>query len=244
MKLYNKIAKYADMTYESKDYKKEVNFILSIFKRYKVKPKLIYDVACGSGRHSKMLIDKGFKVEGIDLNKGMIKLVKKRIPGFKVYKQDMRKLKMKKKANCIITMFNAINHLNGYKDFELMLRNYKKNLNDKGLIIFDTMFDQKNWLPGYHNAKTTKYKDTIIGKVDRSFKMSKDKGFVYQLFVVFEGKKKSPKIFESSYNNFIYDLQKMKKIIKKVGFKHKIYYNFSLNAKRTKNCYYVFVLQK
>jgi len=244
LKLYNEIAKYADITYDVKDYKKEVKFIVDILKKYGVKPKLIYDVACGSGNHSRILLEKGFNVIGVDLNKGMINVAKKKVPKLKVYQQDMRKLKMKRKADCIITMFNAINHFSSYKDFEMMLKSYWNNLNDRGLVIFDTMFDQKNWLDEYHNARTIKRGNIIIGKVDRSFKMNHDFGFVHQVFVVFEGKKKNAKIIESKYDNFVYDIRKMKDIIKRTGFKFRVYYNFSLTARRKKNCYYVFVLQK
>jgi len=244
MRLYNELSKYADLTYETKDYRKEARFIIDIFRKYKVKPKLIYDVACGSGRHSQLLMSRGYKVVGVDLNKGMINLAKKRVPALKIYRQDMRKLNMKEKADCIITMFNAINHFSSYEDFESMLKSYKRNLNKGGLVIFDTMFDQRNWLDEYHNARTIKKGNVTVGKVDRSFKMSRNKGFVHQVFVVFEDKKKTAKIFESKYENFVYDLGRMKKIIREVGFKYELYYNFSLTEKRTKNCYYVFVLQK
>ena len=244
MKLYNELAKYTDISWNKKNYEKEVKFIVNIFKKNKIKPKLIYDVACGSGPHSKILLEKGFNVVGVDMNKGMINVAKRKVPKLRIHQQDMRKLNMKKKTDCIITMFNAINHLSSYKDFEMMLKSYWKNLNDSGLVIFDTMFDQKNWLDEYHNARTIKKGNIIIGKVDRSFRINKNFGFVHQVFTVFEGKEKKAKIFESKYMNFVYDIERMKNIIKKVGFKFKLYYDFSLTAKKKKNCYYVFVLQK
>ena len=53
MKLYNQLAKYVDMLYGvTQDYEKQIKFILQIFKKHKTKPKLIYDVGCGSGRHA------------------------------------------------------------------------------------------------------------------------------------------------------------------------------------------------
>lgn len=244
LKLYNELAKYLPLMYSKKNYKKDIDFFIKIFKKHKVKPKLIYDVACGFGPHAKLLMRKGYSVIGIDYNQGMIDAAKKNVPKLKVYKQDMKKLNMKQKADCIITMFNAINHLKSYKEFEMMLKSYKKNLNKRGLIIFDTMFDQKNWLNEYHNIKVIKKGDLVIGRVDRSYKMSKNKGGVQQVFVVYEKKDKPPKIFLSKYINFIYDVRKMRQIIKKLGFKLKIYYNFSTRAKWSKNYAYVFVLQK
>ncbi|MBU1975675.1 MAG: class I SAM-dependent methyltransferase [Nanoarchaeota archaeon] len=244
MKMYNEMAKYVDLTYSTKDYAKEVKFITDIFRKYQAKPKLIYDVACGSGNHSKLLIAKGYRVIGVDSNKGMLKLARQNVPKMPVFQQDMRTLNIKEKADCIITMFNAINHLTSYTDFERMLRAYKNNLNEGGLIIFDTMFDQRNWHKEFWNSKTIKKGNLIIGKVDRSYRQSKNRGFVHQVYVIFEGKQKKCKIMESKYNNFIYELPKMNKIIMKLGFKHNIYYNFSITAKRTSGCFYLFVLQK
>ncbi len=244
MKLYNELAEIVDISWNRKNYANEVKFIVDVFKKYKIKPKLIYDVACGSGPHSKLLLEEGFNVVGVDMNKGMIRVAKKKVPKLKIHQQDMRKLNMKKKADGIITMFNAINHFSSYNDFEMMLKSYWKNLNNKGIVIFDTMFDQRNWLDEFHNARIIKQDNIVIGKVDRSFRINRDFGFVHQVFTVFEGKKKTAKILESKYMNFVYDVERMKKIIKKVGFKFNLYYDFSLTARRKKNCYYVFVLQK
>lgn len=244
MKLYNELAKYVDITYSTKNYELEVQFMIDIFKRYKIKPLLIYDVACGSGNHSKILLEKGYNIVDVDLNRGMINVAKKKVSKLRIYQQDMRKLNMKEKADCIITMFNAINHFSSYRDFEMMLRSYWNNLNNKGVVIFDTMFDQKNWPNEFNNSKIIRTDSLIIGKVDRAFRINEDFGFVHQVFNIFEGKKQKVKILESKYLNFIYDIDKMKKIIDKVGFRFRLYYDFSLTAKRKNNCYNVFVLQK
>ncbi|MEA3429848.1 MAG: class I SAM-dependent methyltransferase, partial [Nanoarchaeota archaeon] len=217
MKHYNEMAEVVESSWCNKNYVKEVSFFLKIFKQYGIKPNLIYDVACGSGSHAKLLMDKGYGVIGVDLNDGMIRLAKKKVPKLRIVKQDMRKLNMNKKADCIITMFNAINHFSSYKDFEMMLKSYKNNLSPEGIVIFDTMLEQRNWIDGFHGAKSRKFENKIIAKVDRSYRVSKNKGFTHQVFVVFEGKNKKAKILEGGYENFIYDIDRMKNIIKKVG---------------------------
>ena len=239
------MAEYVDALYgENQDYLKETKFILSIFKKHKIKPELIYDVACGSGRHSNLLKEKGYAVVGIDLNEGMLKLARESFPDITFLKQNMTKLSMKKKADCIITMFNAVNHLKNHFEFENMLRAYSKNLNEKGLVIFDTMWDPNNWVDGHFSAKKTKINNSIIVKADSSFQLDKNKGFVRQVYIVWEGKNKKAKIMETTYTNFLFDITKIKSISKKCGFKVHTYYDFSLTAKKRKNCRYVFVLEK
>ncbi len=244
MKLYNSLAELAVLSWTGKNYLKEVNFIINVFKKYRIKPKLIYDVACGTGPHSRIFLEKGFDIVGFDLNQGMINLAKKQVPQLKIYKQDMRYLNVKKKADCIITMFNAINHLESYSDFEKMLKSYWSSLNEGGLVIFDTNMVQTNWKDNYFEAKTFQKNSLSLGRINRSFRISKNLGFAHQVFALFEGKNKKAKVVENSYKMFIFDVKKVKEIIKKVGFKIKIYYDFSLTAKHHKGSYYVFVLTK
>lgn len=243
MELYNKLAKYADITYSNKNYQKEVEFILQIFNKYDLKPKLIYDIGCGSGNHSKILLKRGYHVIGVDLNQGMINLAKKNVPKLKVLKQDMRKLKLSKKGDCIITMFNAINHFSSYADFEMMLNSYYQSLNRGGLVIFDTMFTQEGWINKYHGAKTYLTENFLLAKVDHSLRLGKNKGFIHQIYVVIKGKTPA-KFYQHHYENLIYDFNRMIKIIKTVGFSVKVFYNFSLTERRNEPCTKVFVLQK
>ncbi|NQU78196.1 class I SAM-dependent methyltransferase [Candidatus Woesearchaeota archaeon] len=245
MKLYNEMAKYVDMTYkEVKDYRQEVGFIIQMFRKHKLRPKLIYDVACGAGNHSRLLMQKGYNVIGADMNPGMIRLARKQVPNLKIFRQDMRNLHMEQKADCIITMFNAINHLENHSDFEKMIKSYHKNLNKGGLVIFDTMWDPNNWIDGFYSVQKYKIENTIIAKSDRSILLSKNRGFVHQVYVVWEGKSRNAKIMETKWVNFLFDIDKMKRIISKNGFKLRIYYNFSTTERKKKNCYYVFVLEK
>jgi len=244
MKYYNELPEYVVETWRNKNYDKEVKFILDIFKKQKVKPSLIADVACGAGSHASRLMKKGFNVIGVDLYDGMIKLAKKRVPKLKVLKQDMRKLKLPKKVDCILTMFNVINHLENYKDFEKMLKAYGSNLNDGGLIIFDSFINQGTWLPNRFVSTTLECDGFKMGIIDNSRTLSKTKGYIHQVFAILKDNSKKPTVYERDFVFFIYDLTKIKELIKKLGFKLKIYYDFSLTSKKKKFSSLVFVLQK
>lgn len=67
------MAKYYDLFYSSKSYEKEVSFLESLIKDRKT----ILDVGCGTGIHIKLLSKKGYLVDGVDLNKEMLDIVKK-----------------------------------------------------------------------------------------------------------------------------------------------------------------------
>jgi len=50
------------LLYTSKNYKNEVDFILRRIKQHKIDEKILIDVACGSGNHSKIFQKKGYKI--------------------------------------------------------------------------------------------------------------------------------------------------------------------------------------
>jgi len=71
-KHYMALAKYYDLIYSWKDYKKEAGIIHRLIQKHKkTKGKEVLEVACGSGNHIQYL--KGsYTVTGIDINQGIL----------------------------------------------------------------------------------------------------------------------------------------------------------------------------
>ena len=234
--LYNKLAKYTDLSYFDKDYKRETKFILKRIKENKIIGKTLIDVACGSGNHSKLLQKKGYKIYGVDLNKGMLNLIKRNIPNIKLYEQDMRKLNLPIKSDVIICMFNSINYNMGYDQFEETLRRFYSQLNKKGIVIFDTFFTKENWKEGHFGIKKFSAQNLDVARVFKSTSKG-NVGRTNQTYIIYENGKK--KLFEDVNEIYLFDKNKLKEIMKKIGFKTKIYYDFSENTKKGHNCVFV-----
>ena len=92
MKLYKQLAKFYDKIYASIPYEKWADFIFRCWKKFcKSKGKDLLDVACGTGNLMLELKKLGFNVFGLDLNKEMIKIAKKKIKTkAKFYIGDMK----------------------------------------------------------------------------------------------------------------------------------------------------------
>jgi ubiquinone/menaquinone biosynthesis C-methylase UbiE len=226
-KMYNKLAKYTDLLYSDKDYRKEVNFIFKKIKNHK--NKIIIDVACGSGNHSKIFQKKGYKIYGVDLNKGMLKLAKNNIPKAKLFCQDMRKLNLKTKGSILICMFNSINYNFGYKQFKSTLKRFYDHLDDKGIVVFDSLFTKDNWCEGYFSVDKHSSKNLDIARINKSLR-NKDVGNVEQTYIIYENKKKI--MFETANKIFLFDKERILKLMEEVGFKAKYYYDFSDSKKK------------
>ncbi|HLC88975.1 MAG TPA: class I SAM-dependent methyltransferase [Candidatus Nanoarchaeia archaeon] len=222
--MYNQLAKYTDLLYSSKDYQKEVDFILRRIKESNLSGKILTDVACGSGNHAKIFQKYGYQVYGVDLNQGMLNLARKNVPKIKLYRQDLRKLDLKIKADVILCMFNSINYNFSYSQLKSTLKLFHRHLNRRGMVVFDTMFTEDNWVEGYFGAEQFRFLKLDLSRISKS--SSKNNiGTVDQTYVIFDHGKK--KIFENVNQLFIFDKNKIKKLMEEVGFRTKLYNNFS-----------------
>ncbi|MFX1374204.1 MAG: class I SAM-dependent DNA methyltransferase [Promethearchaeota archaeon] len=77
--MYKELAKYYDIIYSWKEYKKEINRINKLIKKYKLSEgNKLLDVGCGTGKHLQYFKD-NYLCTGIDLNNEMINIAKTNI---------------------------------------------------------------------------------------------------------------------------------------------------------------------
>src|SRR5215213_773295 len=222
--LYNQLSKYIDASYRrTKNYQQEVDFIL---RRVGNRPgeRILIDVACGSGGHAELLSKAGFEVYAADLNDGMLRLVKKNLPKARVFKQDMRHLDVPVKADVLICMYNSINYNYSYAEISHTLQRFYDHLKPGGVLIFDTAFMKHTWKPEPFSVETMTTPEFEVARVNKSYKKSAF-GIVEIVFVIFEKGRK--KIIEAQNKIFLPDYERMLKLMKQIGFKTKVYFEFS-----------------
>lgn len=140
MVLYKKLAKYYDKFYSSKNYPTEIDFITKLFSSYKIKVKNILDVACGTGSHAKLLTLKNYNVTGVDLNKEMLRIARKKVKRHAIFiKGDMRSLSsvVSKQYDAVILLFNSMGYNTNKRDFRRTLKEVYNHLRKGGVFIFD-----------------------------------------------------------------------------------------------------------
>ena len=106
---------------------------------HKHKAKTVLDFACGTGSQVFYLIKNGYHVTGLDISRKMLSIAqnkaKKAHLEVPLILGDMR-TKQAGTFDAVITIHSAIGHLTK-NDFDKSLKNIYKNLNTKGLYIFD-----------------------------------------------------------------------------------------------------------
>jgi len=96
------------------------------------------DVACGTGRAFRPLLQRGWRVQGCDLSPAMLELAAQE-GGQEVDLRvaDMRNLPQFGQFDLVLSLNDSVDHLLGDEDLVLALRGMRKNLAENGLLVFD-----------------------------------------------------------------------------------------------------------
>ena len=140
--------------------KKQIKFLDTIFKRYKIKK--VLDIACGAGRHAIPLRKLGYKIVGVDLSKDMLRIAKEKARNEELKMpfrlMDMRNIKLKEKFDAAIIMFSSFMYNITNEDVIKTMNSVNKILKKKGILIIDFMFV---WSYIVNKKLNYKFKETM-----------------------------------------------------------------------------------
>jgi len=235
--LYNRLAGYYDKIFIFKNYKMEVDFILQIFKKYKIKVRNILDVGCGTGSHDKLLSLKGFNVTGVDVSEDMLDIAKKKVRKGVFLKGDMKNLNtvVSKEYDAVLLMYNSIGYNTNKRDFRKTLKGVYNHLRKGGVLIFDLSTKERNgsYTRNYFfsdkNLFGFKHLDSRIGKgviVNSSDYLIKD-GFNFI-------------VVRNDIQRFgLYTDKEVKFMMKREGFKTVVFHGWSFKKRKSRASIFV-----
>lgn len=143
MSSYSSIASVYDNINSEIDYSSWADFIEKCFKKYlRNKPELVLDLACGTGRMTLILADRGYDMIGADMSEDMLaeamdKAYDREIKGILFLKQDMRFFELYGTVGAIVCCLDSINYLTEDGDLEKCFKCVHNYLDPDGLFIFD-----------------------------------------------------------------------------------------------------------
>jgi len=215
--LYKSLAKYYDLIYRSKDYKKESDRIRELIKRYKKsRGKELLDVGCGTGRHLKYL-KKYFSCTGLDKNKEMISIAKKNVKGVKFKIGDMMNFSLKKKFDVILCLFSTIGYVKSYTNLKKTLNNFSKHLKEGGVLIIEPWISPNDFKDNSIHMEVYSGKDIKLARAGYSRKRG-NISIVYMEYLVVE-KNKGIRHFKEKHEMGLFGVNQTLKIMKDVGLK-------------------------
>jgi predicted TPR repeat methyltransferase len=118
---YNKFAEiydtlYSDIYRYDHFWEEYYNFIIQTLEKRGLKPRRILELACGTGKLTKIFQDNGYSIEGLDYSKNMLKVARQK--GLTVHQDNMKNYDLGKKYDLIICVFDSLNYIQTQSDLQ------------------------------------------------------------------------------------------------------------------------------
>jgi ubiquinone/menaquinone biosynthesis C-methylase UbiE len=221
--LYKSYAKYYDKIYSNKDYESEMAFVKWAIKKHKTsKGNELLDVACGTGNNTKFLVD-DFTATGLDISSDMLKIANPKVPKAKFIKGDMKTMALKERFDVIICMFASIAYNLNYDELESTMKIFYKHLKKGGIVFFDLHIHEDYFLGDRTWVNTYVDDDLKIARIAQS-PQKKD---ILDLNMILMIKDHGKIDFDIDHHQIaLFDVAKVKKVLKNVGFEVTVYAGF------------------
>ena len=214
--LYRDLARYYDLIYSQKDYKKEVKYIRALIHRYKKsKGNKLLDIACGTGRHLKYL-KQWFSCIGVDLNEEILNVAKKNVTGVVFKKADMITLHLNKKFDVITCLFSSIGYVKTRANLQKTLQNFADHLKSGGVVIIEPWITPSEYREGSSHMETYDGEDIKIARLS----VSNRKGniSIIDMHYLIAEKNKNVAYFVDRHELGLFEMNEMLECMSDAGF--------------------------
>ncbi len=140
MTSYEKLDRFYDAAMG--DRTEMASYIRRLIRRHKPRARTLLELACGTGAILKILA-KSYDVVGLDLSPSMLSIARKKLPQVKFFQRNMVSFDLGRKFDVIICVFDSINHVLEFADWQKIFRNAAQHLEEDGLFLFDINTEAK-----------------------------------------------------------------------------------------------------
>jgi len=215
---YSAIADLYDFLYREES---DVKYYLEEARKAEGK---VLEIGCGTGRVMLKLLEQGVDIEGLDISKKMLEILKRkaRVQNLnpKTYLRDMRTFSLKSRYSLIIIPYRTFMHLSSENEKLDTIKRIHKHLNKNGKAIIHT------YIPSAAEVESTAYfrpinvsffridnkKITVVWHV--KYSPAKDE-ITYRVSIY----KSKDKIHSFDMRLYPTNYEKMKALLKKAGFR-------------------------
>jgi SAM-dependent methyltransferase len=244
-KIFMLYGKYYDLIYQKKNYQKETNYIDKLLEKFNHNNKNILEFGSGTGGHAKFLVQKGYKVHGIEKSINMIANCKK-IKGFTFQNGDICKINLKRKYDIVLSLFHVLSYQTTKTNINNFFKNARHHLKPNGLLGFDFWYTIA--------VKSQKPKTKFIELKKKNFRLIRlaepSKNYLKNIInvnytIIFQNLKKNLiNVVKESHQMRHFSLSDLRVLFKKHNFKCLHLGELISNNKPSKNTWGIFCLLK
>lgn len=141
---YEYFAQVYDKLMEDFDYVCYTNNLINIFEKYSKKPKLLLDLACGTGDIAVNMIEKGIDTIAVDISEEMLQVAKSKNENLLCLCQDASELDLFGTVDGAICTLDSLNHIVEPDKLQRLFNKVSLFLEKDCLFIFDMNTEYKH----------------------------------------------------------------------------------------------------
>lgn len=134
--VFNAYSSYYDLLYRDKDYLGEVNYIQSLLNRQGITKGNLLEFGSGTGKHGRLLADRGYHVHGIERSAEMIAQAMSS-NGFTCEQGDICTVQLGRIYDAVLSLFHVVSYQTSNADLMAVFARAADHLKKGGLFIFD-----------------------------------------------------------------------------------------------------------
>ena len=166
--MFDASAEFYDLIYSGfKDYAAETEQLASLVRREHPGCVSVLDVACGTGEHVHRLAQKGYLVDGLDLNAPFLEIAKSKHPAGRFFQADMRNFHVPQKYDAILCLFSSIGYVRTIDGVLQTLGCFREHLASCGVIVIEPWFPPGVLDPGRVTTNVGEANGVRVTRVSR-----------------------------------------------------------------------------
>ena len=240
--MYGDFAYFYDKLMYDLDYEKIYKFIKELLGKKSLEPKLILEMACGTGGLTEKLA-RDYKLHAFDLSDDMLSVCQNKIrsKNLKLFKQNMAGFSAPSTYDAIISVGDSLNYLTDERDLEAAIKSAYAYLNPDGIFIFDlnTEYKFKNIPP-----VTVDEVDDVLYIWENIYD-EEEKLNTYGVNFFRNIRDNDYRRFYEEHLERAYDLSLVKNLLEKIGFKEiEVYDDYEFKEAGEETSRYTLVARK
>ncbi|MAD95364.1 MAG: SAM-dependent methyltransferase [Rhodobacteraceae bacterium] len=137
--VFDAYSSYYDILYRDKDYSAEIDYIADLLRHYGVLGANVLEFGSGTGKHGRLLAERGYQVTGIERSAEMVARAKS-APGFVCQQGDICTVQLERTFDAVLSLFHVVSYQTTNGAVRDVLARAAEHLRSGGLFVFDVWY--------------------------------------------------------------------------------------------------------
>ena len=199
----------------------------------------IFDLCCGRGELTELLLKKGYQVTGLDGSEVELCYARENAPGAKFILDDARYFKLPPTFHAVVSIGTSFNYIMSIGELESVFRNVYVALLEKGLFVFELSLEEE-YIPRFSVPISNADVEDNFAWIERTT-YDKEKNVVKENFTKFQLIKGEWQRSDVTLQRKAYSPAEVQSALEKVGFTEVRIYDqerdLGVNGKAGRACF-------